>query len=84
MGFGFPEAFLAVIDYFEPPELAGNRRRQGNVFVAWLARMHFGRYSGLGVRITYAIIGLIPAAIFITGAIMWWNRVVRRWQSSPE
>ena len=79
--FGFPEPFLAVIDYFGPPELAGNAQRQGDAFVAWLVRMHFGRYGGLGVRITYVIIGLIPPAIFITGAIMWWNRVVRRWRA---
>jgi hypothetical protein len=25
---------------------------------------------------------LIPPIIFITGAIMWWNRVVRRWRAS--
>jgi uncharacterized iron-regulated membrane protein len=31
------------------------------------------------VRITYVIIGLLPAVMFVTGAIMWWNRVLRRW-----
>ena len=40
---------------------------------------HFGRYGGMGVRITYVIIGLLPAVMFVTGAIMWWNRVLRRW-----
>jgi uncharacterized iron-regulated membrane protein len=41
--------------------------------------MHFGRYGGMGVRITYVIIGLLPAVMFVTGSIMWWNRVLRRW-----
>ena len=81
--FGFPDAFIAAVDYFEPPgELAGQRR--GDLFIAWLVRMHFGRYGGLGVRITYVIIGLLPAVMFVTGAIMWWNRVLRRWLAQTK
>ena len=26
--------------------------------------------------------GLVPPALFVTGAYMWWNRVVRRWLTS--
>jgi uncharacterized iron-regulated membrane protein len=33
----------------------------------------------MGVRITYVIIGILPAVMFVTGAVMWWNRVLRRW-----
>jgi uncharacterized iron-regulated membrane protein len=76
--FAFPDPFLAVVDYFEPQEL-GQTARKGDEFLAWLVRMHFGRYGGMGVRITYVIIGLLPAVMFVTGAIMWWNRVLRRW-----
>ena len=47
--------------------------------LAWIVRMHFGRYGGMGVRITYVILGLLPAALFVTGAIMWWKRVLRGW-----
>ena len=76
--FAYPEPFVAIVDYFEPAALSpGNRA--GDQFLAWLVRMHFGRYGGLGVRITYVIIGLLPALMFVTGAIMWWNRVLRRW-----
>ena len=75
--FAFPDPFIAAADYFEPQELAGATRK-GDLFIAWLVRMHFGRYGGMGVRITYVIIGLLPAVLFVTGAIMWWNRVVRR------
>ena len=74
--FGFSGIFVAVVDYFEPPELYPVGRR-GDAFLAWLVRMHFGRYGGMGVRITYVIIGLLPAVMFVTGAIMWWNRVLR-------
>jgi uncharacterized iron-regulated membrane protein len=76
--FAFPDPFIALVDYFEPPALY-NTARKGDEFIAWLVRMHFGRYGGMGVRITYVIIGLLPAVMFVTGAIMWWNRVLRRW-----
>jgi uncharacterized iron-regulated membrane protein len=76
--FGFPDLFIKVVDYFEPPDRVPIGR-QGDAFIAWVVRMHFGRYGGMGVRITYVIIGLLPAVMFVTGAIMWWNRVLRRW-----
>jgi uncharacterized iron-regulated membrane protein len=76
--FAFPDAFIAVVDYFEPTQLSGVTRN-GDRFLAWIVMMHFGRYGGLGVRITYVIVGLLPAVLFVTGGIMWWNRVLRRW-----
>jgi uncharacterized iron-regulated membrane protein len=76
--FGFPDLFIKVVDYFEPPDRFPSGR-QGDAFIAWMVRMHFGRYGGMGVRISYVIIGLLPAVMFVTGAIMWWNRVLRRW-----
>ena len=76
--FGFPDFFIKVVDYFEPPDQVPMGRR-GDAFIAWMVRMHFGRYGGMGVRITYVIIGLLPAVMFVTGAVMWWNRVLRRW-----
>jgi uncharacterized iron-regulated membrane protein len=80
--FGFPDPFIAAVDYFEPATRFPVRR--GDAFIAWLVRMHFGRYGGMGVRITYVTIGLLPAVMFVTGAIMWWNRVLRRWLSQPR
>jgi uncharacterized iron-regulated membrane protein len=29
------------------------------------------------VKWLYVILGLVPAVLFVTGAIMWWNRVLR-------
>src|ERR1041384_5089315 len=76
--FGFPDLFIKAVDYFEPPDQVPVGR-QGDAFIAWMVRMHFGRYGGMGVRITYVIIGLLPTVMFVTGGIMWWNRVLRRW-----
>jgi len=74
--FAYPEPFNAMVDYFEPGFVRG---RTGDAVIAWFVRMHFGRYGGMGVRLTYVVIGLTPAVMFITGAYMWWNRVLRRW-----
>jgi uncharacterized iron-regulated membrane protein len=81
--FGFPDPFMKVVDYFEPPDQVPIGR-QGDTFIAWMVRMHFGRYGGMGVRITYVVIGLLPAVMFVTGAIMWWNRVLRRWLAEMD
>ena len=45
--------------------------------MAEVIAFHFGRFGGLEVRITWAILGLAPAVLFITGFILWWRRVVR-------
>jgi uncharacterized iron-regulated membrane protein len=65
----------------------------------WLAFLHFGRIDGIGLpcdgpglcdqatKAVWALFGLAPAVMFATGAVMWWNRVVRRWlrrQYRPE
>jgi uncharacterized iron-regulated membrane protein len=58
--------------------------------IYWLAYLHFGRINGIGIpcsgpglcdwttKFVWAAFGLAPALMFVTGAIMWWNRVVRK------
>jgi uncharacterized iron-regulated membrane protein len=29
-------------------------------------------------KLTWAVFGLAPAFMFVTGVMMWWNRVVRK------
>jgi uncharacterized iron-regulated membrane protein len=29
------------------------------------------------MKTAWAVLGLAPVALFVTGAIMWWHRVVR-------
>jgi uncharacterized iron-regulated membrane protein len=63
-------------------------------YIYGLAILHFGRINGIGflcggpglcdktTKAIWALFGLSPAAMFATGAIMWWNRVLRpRWQA---
>jgi uncharacterized iron-regulated membrane protein len=30
------------------------------------------------VKALWAVLGLVPSALVVTGALMWWNRVVRK------
>jgi uncharacterized iron-regulated membrane protein len=55
--------------------------RPGDVALAWLSRLHFGRWRDPGwgpwLKATWAVVGVVPAVMFVTGAVMWWNRKVR-------
>lgn len=85
----FPDEFQAVADLLQPAEGAGFRLLDRAIY--WLAYLHFGRINGIGLpcsgpglcdqatKAVWAIFGLTPAVMFVTGAIMWWNRVLRRW-----
>jgi uncharacterized iron-regulated membrane protein len=43
-----------------------------------LYSIHLGDFGGLPVKIIWSIIGASPALLAITGALMWWNRVLRK------
>ena len=86
---GFPERFQDFADRLEPPTVANAGMRIVDKVLYWLAFLHFGRINGIGIpcrgpgvcdqttKAIWAIFGLAPAAMFVTGAIMWWNRVLR-------
>ena len=88
----FPDHFSALADWLEPPTEANAGTRIVDSALYWLAYLHFGRINGIGIpcdgpgfcdqatKAVWAIVGAIPAAMFVTGVIMWWNRVVRRWR----
>ena len=88
----FPVSFHAASEWIEPTTLENAGRRIIDDVLYWLAFLHFGRINGIGipcdgpgvcdqfVKAVWAIFGLAPAVMFVTGATMWWNRVVRRWR----
>lgn len=43
----------------------------------WITRLHFGRFNGF-TEVIWTILGLAPAALAGTGALMWWNRVLSK------
>jgi len=72
-----PEPFTTANEYLfgPPPELGEST---GDVLLSWLARLHFGRWRNGPLQAMWAAAGLVPALLFATGVVMWWNRVVRR------
>ena len=86
----FPEVFSAVVEYFEPFDPSDPADRFGDRVLYWLAYLHFGRLGGRGIpwcdrglcnettKAIWAVVGLVPPALLVTGVVMWWNRVLRR------
>jgi uncharacterized iron-regulated membrane protein len=91
-----PGLFQDFADRLEPPTAANAGVRIGDRIIYWLAYLHFGRINGIGIpcsgpglcdqatKADWAIFGLAPAVMFVTGAIMWWNRVLRPRLASPR
>lgn len=71
---GWPAPFNGVVDYLEPAQ--SRDLRFGDVVLSWLAKLHFGRFPSLTLKLVWTLFGLIPVILLITGAMMWWNRVV--------
>jgi uncharacterized iron-regulated membrane protein len=74
----FPHPFSTLVDYLQPPDGNSLSPRTGDVALEWLAKLHFGRFAGWKIKTAYTVLGLAPAVLFVTGAVMWWNRVLRR------
>lgn len=75
-----PATFNTVVDFLEPSEsLRRGGLRFGDTVLYWLAQLHFGRFAGIPMKIVWTVIGLAPAALFVTGAVMWWKRVLKPW-----
>jgi uncharacterized iron-regulated membrane protein len=83
--FAFPSPVENLIDRYDPD--LTDFKRPGEAFLLKLISLHFGRFGGLGIRILWTLLGLLPAALFVTGFIVWWRRVVRRrlarWRATP-
>jgi uncharacterized iron-regulated membrane protein len=73
----FPHFSAAVVEYFEPAEQATVFPRRGDWILTWFGRLHFGRFGGRFMKASWVVLGLVPPALFVTGALIWWKRVVR-------
>lgn len=74
--FAFPDPFERSIDFFDSD--LNDLERPGEWVLLGLIQLHFGRFGGLPVRFLWAILGLLPAVLFVTGFTYWWTGVVRR------
>jgi len=48
----------------------------GDKIIRWFSYLHFGNFGGWLSKAIWVIIGLGPAFLFVTGVLMWWNRVL--------
>jgi uncharacterized iron-regulated membrane protein len=75
--FAWPEPFDILIDWIDD-DLNDFERPEG--FLRFLIDIHFGRFRGLlWANILWIFLGLLPAVMFITGFILWYRRVLRRY-----
>jgi len=79
----FPDPFLEVVDFFQPPS-DDVPLRFGDTVLEVFARLHIGRAYGMTVKVVWGVIGLVPVLLFVTGVIMWWNRKIRGWKRIEE
>jgi uncharacterized iron-regulated membrane protein len=79
-----PETFNGVVDFLEPLNASSRKLRLGDQVLYWLAQAHFGRFAGIPVKVVWTVMGLAPAVLFVTGALMWWKRVLRPWLGRKE
>jgi uncharacterized iron-regulated membrane protein len=77
---GMPDTLTNVVERLSDPN-GPPGDRPGDLFLEWLPRLHFGRWRdpswGPWLKAVWAAAGLVPAVMFVTGALMWWSRVVR-------
>ena len=78
---GMPDPLTNFVERISDPDQPYGER-PGDIVLQWLPRLHFGRWRdpvwGPWLKAVWAVVGVVPAALFVTGLIMWWNRVVRR------
>jgi uncharacterized iron-regulated membrane protein len=48
----------------------------GDQIVRWFTYLHFGNFAGSKTKALWVFLGMTPVFLFITGVIMWWNRVL--------
>lgn len=55
-------------------------RSIAQIVLRWFGYIHFGTFGGVATQILWVFLGLTPGALFVTGFLMYWNRVLsKRW-----
>jgi uncharacterized iron-regulated membrane protein len=77
--------FITVADEQPAPDPPRPRRRRppphystGDKIIRWFTYLHFGNFAGPKTKTLWVVLGLAPVALFITGVLMWWNRVLSK------
>lgn len=67
---------MVVVDQYSGKVLAASKSfpNVAQAVLSWMQPLHYGTFGGLQTRILVLIGGLVPAALFVTGFIIWWPR----------
>lgn len=72
-----PSVFIPVDEpAARPPRFLRPKFSTGDKIIRWFSYLHFGNFGGWPAKALWVVIGLVPAFLFVTGVLMWWNRVV--------
>ena len=81
-GPGYEYADNVFFDPYDGKYLAtwkyGINQTWGDWFIWLQIPLHFGTYWGMGIKILWALAGLAIPLLTVTGALMYWNRALRR------
>lgn len=57
----------------------------GDRILRWFSYLHIGNFGGIPIKALWTVLGLAPVLLFITGSLMWWNRVgSKRWNRTRK
>lgn len=81
--FAFPGPFEAGGDLLVTHSAGHVTSSDIDTLTDWLSTLHFGRVFGLWVKVLWVLLGLVPSALTVTGALMWWSRSRRKARFLP-
>src|SRR5262249_1271430 len=53
-------------------------------FLAAMAPIHYGEFGGLPIKTLWAVLGITPALLFVTGLVAWWRPKRKQGQPTTE
>jgi uncharacterized iron-regulated membrane protein len=74
--FAFPQPFDFIIDAMDS-DLEDFERPDD--WLIFLINLHFGRFRGSWLAYVWIFLGLIPAIMYISGFILWYRRVLKKY-----
>jgi uncharacterized iron-regulated membrane protein len=72
----YPKPFEALVAFLDPTAPTSRKVSFGEAALVWLAKLHFGRFGGMTSKVIWAVFGVAPVLLVITGILIWWNTVL--------
>jgi uncharacterized iron-regulated membrane protein len=72
----FPTPITHALEYLTPAPI-GAGASWTDFILQWSTRSHFGRWPNPVMKALWALMGLVPAVLAVTGLVIWANRSLR-------